>query len=132
MKTKIGLLAIAFFAGILSVNAQGMQRRTVEERVKEVMEKMSPLKLDKEQTEKTNLIFTDQFKAQDKMIEEIRSSGNFDREAMMAFRTKSNDERNAKLKDVLSAEQFATYTKDIEPALQPQRPQGGAGNRNRN
>lgn len=132
MKSKIALMAIAIFAGILSVNAQGMQRRTVEERVKEIMEKLAPLKLDKEQADKTNVIFTEQFKGQEKMMEDIRNSGNFDREAMMAFRTKSNEERNVKLKTVFTPEQFAIFTKDIEPSLQPQRAPGSGGNRNRN
>ena len=127
MKTKFSLLMMLLFAGIISVNAQG-PRRTIEERVQMVMEKMAVLKLDKDQTEKTTAVFTETFKAQEKKMEEMRNSGGMDREAMMAFRTKATEERNEKLKKVLSEEQFATFKKDIEPTLQPQR--GGGGQRN--
>jgi len=127
MKTKFSLLMMLLFAGIISVNAQG-PRRTIEERVQTVMEKMAVLKLDKDQTEKTTAVFTETFKAQEKKMEEMRNSGGMDREAMMAFRTKATEERNEKLKKVLSEEQFATFKKDIEPTLQPQR--GGGGQRN--
>ncbi len=127
MKTKFSLLMMLLFAGIISVNAQG-PRRTIEERVQTVMEKMAVLKLDKDQTEKTTAVFTETFKAQEKKMEEMRNSGGMDREAMMAFRTKATEERNEKLKKVLSEEQFETFKKDIEPTLQPQR--GGGGQRN--
>ncbi|MBA2501145.1 MAG: hypothetical protein H0V30_15625 [Chitinophagaceae bacterium] len=127
MKTKFSLLMMVFFAGIINVNAQG-PRRTVDERVQMVLEKMTALKLDKDQTEKTTDIFTETFKAQEKKMEEMRSSGGMDREAMMAFRTKSTEERNEKLKAILSEEQFASFKKDIEPTLQPQR--GGSEQRN--
>ena len=127
MKTKFSLLIILLFAGIITANAQG-PRRSVEERVQMVMEKMAALKLDKDQTEKTTAIFTETFKAQEKKIEEMRSGGGMDREAMMAYRTKATEERNEKLKKGLSEEQFATFKKDIEPTLQPQRNGGGQRN----
>lgn len=127
MKTRLSLLMMLLFAGILTANAQG-PRRTIDERVQLVMEKMAALKLDKDQTEKTTAIFTETFKAQEKKMEEMRNSGGMDREAMMAFRTKATEERNEKLKNVLSEDQFATFKKDIEPTLQPQR--GGGGQRN--
>lgn len=127
MKTKFSLLIILLFAGIITANAQG-PRRTVEERVQMVMEKMTVLKLDKDQTEKTTAIFTETLKAQEKKMEEMRSGGGMDREAMMAYRTKAMEERNEKLKKVFSEEQFATFKKDIEPTLQPQRNGGGQRN----
>lgn len=125
MRTKFCLLIMLLFAGILA-NAQG-QRRSVEERVQLAMEKMAELKLDKEQTEKTTAIFTETYKDQEKKMKEMRSSGTMDREAMMAYRTKATEERNEKLKVVLSEAQFATFKNDIEPSLQPQR---GGGQRN--
>ena len=118
---------ILLLAGIITVNAQG-PRRTIDERVQMVMEKMADLKMDKDQTEKTTAIFTETFKAQEKKIEEMRSGGGMDREAMMTFRTKATEERNEKLKKVFSEEQFATFKKDIEPTLQPQRNGGGQRN----
>lgn len=127
MKTKFSLLIILLFAGFIAANAQG-PRRSIDERVQMVMEKMAALKLDKDQTEKTTAIFTETFKAQEKKMEEMRSSGGMDREAMMTYRTKATEERNEKLKKVFNEEQFATFKKDIEPTLQPQRNGGGQRN----
>lgn len=131
MKTKIGLLIVLLFAGIITVNAQGgMQRRTVEERVKSAMEKMDALKLDKDQAKKTEAIFTDVYNEQDKAMEEMRNSGSFDRDAMMAARKKMNDDRDEKLKKVFTDEQYKEFKDKIEPAMQPQRGGGNGGGGN--
>jgi len=128
MKTIFSLVIMFFIAGIVTVNAQA-QRRTVEERVKDVMEKMAVLKLDNNQTEKVTAIFKETFTAQEKQMQEMRASGSFDREAIMAARKKATEERNEKLKIILSEEQFSSFKKDIEATLQPQRG-GGGGSRN--
>ena len=127
MKSIFSLTLMFFVAGIITVNAQG-PRRTVEERVKDVMEKMAVLKLDNNQSEKVTTVFNETFKAQEKLMQDMRDSGSFDREAMMAARTKAAEERNEKLKGILNDEQFAVFKKDIEPTLQPQR--GGGRPRN--
>lgn len=118
------------FALYLSAGAQNFQRRTVEERVKDAMEKMAPLSLDKEKSDKADSIFTDFFKAQDKAFEEMRNSGSMDREAMMAKRKEMMDARDAKLQQLLTAEQFKKFKDEIEPAMTPMRRNGGGGRNN--
>ena len=79
MKTKIIMIVAFLIATTTAVTAQqqGFQRRTVEERVQSAMEKISnPLKLDKSQQDKTNAILIDFYKAQDKMRQDARASGN--------------------------------------------------------
>jgi hypothetical protein len=75
MKTKISLLLSFILMATISSFAQAPQRRTVEERVKSVMEKLSALNLDPAQTQKTDSVFMDYYKAQDKMREAARESG---------------------------------------------------------
>ena len=77
MKTKITMLLALIFAATVSTRAQqGMQRRTVEERVKSAMNKiLDPLKLDQAQQDKTKDIFTEYYTSQDKIREDARASG---------------------------------------------------------
>ena len=77
MKSKISMLVALLFAVTMGVNAQGMQRRTVEERVKSVMDKLTDsLALDQSEQDKTSSVFKDFYTAQDKMREDARASGN--------------------------------------------------------
>ena len=46
---------------------------------------------------------------------------------MMAARQKLTDERDAKLKTILTEEQMKTWKEQIEPSMRPQRPAGGQG-----
>jgi Spy/CpxP family protein refolding chaperone len=62
---------------------------------------------------------------QPKMRELFQTYGD-DREKMMAERTKLMNERNEKVKPLISAEQ---YTKYVEMANQQRGPGGGGGNR---
>ena len=58
---------------------------------------------------------------------ELRSGGERpDREAMMAMRQQLADERDNKLKEVLTEEQMKIWKNELEPSLRPQR---GGGNR---
>ena len=59
-------------------------------------------------------------------MDEIRSGGG-SREEMMAARQKLTDERDAKLKTILTEEQMKTWKEQIEPSMRPQRPAGGQG-----
>ena len=120
MKSKITLLfSLLMFSGIITFAQQ--QRQSVEERVKSVMEKMTPLKLDEDQTIKTDSVFTQFYQAQTKMMEEMRGSGGggggFDRSGFEKLTT----ERNDKLKVIFSADQYKKFKKDIEESLSPQR-----------
>jgi len=135
MKKAIFLLAIAI-TGVLAVQAQGggpggggFQRRTPEERLKLVKEKLTDLKLDKDQTTKSDSIFLDYYKAQDKVFEDMRAAGGApDRDAMREKMQKAAGERDEKLKKIFTEDQFKKWKDEIEPTTRPQRG-GGGGNR---
>lgn len=125
-------MAMAAIFSITAVNAQGGggQRQTPEERTKATMEKMVSLNLDADSKTKTEVIFTDFYKAQQTAMEEMRSSGNFDREAFTAKRKELSDARDKKLKEIFTEAQMKQWKDEIEPSLRPQRGggQGGGGN----
>jgi len=133
MKKAIFLIAIAFTT-VMTVQAQGggpggggFQRRTPEERLKQAKEKMTDLKLDKDQTTKTDSVLLDSYKAQDKMFEDMRGAGGPpDRDQMREKMQKLAGERDDKLKKIFTEDQFKKWKDEIEPSLRPQR---GGGNR---
>jgi periplasmic protein CpxP/Spy len=132
MKKMVFFLAVAFGA-VFTVNAQGggggFQRRTVEERVKSVMDKLVDFKLDKDKTTQTDSAFSAYYRAQDKMREEMMAAGGPpDRDAMREKMQKNAGERDEKLKKIFTADQFKKWKDEIEPTTRPQRPGGGGGN----
>ncbi|OQP50417.1 hypothetical protein A4H97_00820 [Niastella yeongjuensis] len=130
MKKAILLLVIAI-SGVLAVQAQGgggYQRRTPEERLKMVKEKLVDLNLDKGQTAKSDSAFLDYYKAQDKIFEEMRAGGGApDRDAIREKIMKLAGDRDEKLKKIYTDEQFKKWKETIEPATRPQRGGGGRG-----
>ena len=131
MKKTILFIAVALVSAI-GVRAQGGggggQQRTPEERVKQTMERLADLKLDKDQTEKTSTVFKEYFEARQKMMEEMRAGGGTpDREQMREKGQKMMTERDEKLKKIFNEEQYKKWKDEIEPSLRPQR-QGGGGN----
>ncbi len=132
MKKQILLAAVAALFSITAVNAQGggnFQRRTPEERLKPIHEKLdSAFKLDAAKMKQVDEIFLNSFKEQDKKMEEMRAGGGqMDRDAMMAARQKLADERDAKLKEILTADQMKIWKDTIEPSTRPQRGNRGGG-----
>ncbi len=130
MKKQWVLLVIAALFGITAVNAQGGgggQRQTPEERIRTTMEKMVLLNLDAETKVKTEVIITDFVNAQQKVMDEMRASGSFDREAMTAKRKELADSRDAKLKLIFTEAQMKQWKDEIEPSMRPQRPPNGGG-----
>ena len=123
MKTKITMLVALIFAATVSTRAQqGMQRRTVEERVKSAMNKiLDPLKLDQAQQDKTKDIFTEYYTSQDKIREDARASGT---RPDRSVREKLANDRDDQLKSIFTDDQFQKFKNDIEPTLRPQRSQG--------
>ncbi len=125
MKTKITMFIAFLLAITINANSQGMQRMTVEERVKAAMDKMTtPLNLDTAEQSKTAAVFTDFYTAQNKMREEARASGN--RPDRSVFEKMMND-RDDKLKAIFTDEQYKKYKEEVEATLRPQRPPGGGG-----
>ncbi|MEP6712849.1 MAG: hypothetical protein ABJA37_10555 [Ferruginibacter sp.] len=121
-KLMIGLVAMICFIGT-AIAQGGMQRQTPEERTKATMEKLAPLSLTADQTTKTTVVFSDFYTAQQKAIEEMRAAGTMDRDAMMAKRDELAKGRDAKLKEIFTADQLTKWTTEIEPGLRPQRKQ---------
>ncbi|MBN8863744.1 MAG: hypothetical protein J0H92_10250 [Sphingobacteriales bacterium] len=131
MKLKHALLAVVLMSAALFAQAQpGGQRRTVEERVKMVHEKIdSAFKLDADKLAKVDAAFTKYYKDQDKLREEMMSGG--ERPDFQAMREKMQpltDARDKELKTILTDEQFKKWKEEIEPAMMPRRG-GGGGNR---
>jgi biopolymer transport protein ExbB/TolQ len=130
MKKVILLLAIAI-TGAFAVQAQGgggFQRRTPEERLKQVKEKLVDLKLDGDQTTKSDSTFMEFFRAQNKMFEEMRSGGAPDREQMREKNQKLAADRDEKLKKIFTEDQFKKWKDEIEPSMRPQRGGNRGGN----
>ena len=128
MKTKISMLVALLFTATISTQAQQMQHKTIEERVKSAMDKISdPIKLDKDQQDKTTFILTDYYTSQEKMREEAKESGNRPDRSVMEKRMSDRDER---LKAIFTDDQYKKFKDDIESTLRPQRQQQmqGVGN----
>lgn len=127
MKNKFLVVAFMLF-GFVAANAQGgggFQQRTVEERVKTVHDKLdSAFKPGDAKLKEIDGIFTAYYKAQDKLREEIMSSGTRpSREEMQAKMQPAITERDDKLKKVLGEDQFKKWKDEIEPSMRPQRRQ---------
>ena len=122
MKLKLGLL-FALFISALAVNAQGGGRRSVEERVKAVHEKLdSAFKLDADKQTKVDSAFANYYRQQEKIREEMRSGG--DRPDFQAMREKMQpaiEARDKELKTLLSDEQFKKWKDEIEPSMMQRR-----------
>ena len=123
MKTKITMLIALILMATTGIYAQGMQRRSVPERVKATMDKITPaLNLDASQQSKTDSVFTDYYNAQMKMFQEARDSG--ERPDRSAFE-KVRDDRDSKLKAIFTEDQYTKFKNEVEASLRPQRQQGG-------
>ena len=131
MKTKMVFMISFFLFGAITVNAQGgFQRRTVEERLQIVNQKLdSAFKLDKTKLTDADSAFANFYRAADKLREDMMSGGGQpDFQAMREKMQPLMDERDKKLQTILTADQFKTWKDAIEPSMRPHR-QGGGGNR---
>ena len=132
---KIFLVAMVSFAIGLTASAQGggFNRRTPEERAATIHQKIdSAFKLDATKLAMLDTAITQLYKAQDKKREELMAGGMPDRETFMAEMKKFSDAQDEIMKAVLAADQYTIWKEKIQPAMRPQRPQGGGsggGNR---
>jgi hypothetical protein len=121
MKMKMMLAAMLLFFSFSAVQAQP-PRRTVEERVKMVIDTISAkMTLKETQVKSCESIFTEYFKEMDKLREGMEPGTRPDRSAM----EKLIGDRDGQLKKVLSEEQFNQFKNDIEPAMRPRRMRRG-------
>ena len=115
------MLVALFLITATGIYAQGMQRRTVPERVKDAMDKITPaLNLNATQQAQTDSAFTDYYNAQMKMFQDARSSG--ERPDRSQFQ-KLTDDRDAKLKTIFTDDQYTKFKSEVEESLRPQRRQ---------
>ena len=125
MKKQICFAAIVAVLSltVLNANAQGgFTRRTVEERVKSVHEKLdSAFKPGASKMTEIDSIFTGYYKILDAAREEMMASPSPDRDAMRAKMQEFAIARDSKLKNVFSEEQMKIWKDTIEPSLRPQR-----------
>ena len=132
-KQVIVFLCMSLFITI-GASAQpvgGFQRRTVEERVKSAHQKIdSAFKLDAGKLALTDSVFTQFYRASDKVREEMRTEGQ--RPDFQLMREKIQpyaDARDKELKNILGEDNYKKFKEEIEPALMPRRGQGGPGKR---
>jgi hypothetical protein len=116
---KLKLLLVIMLAATLTTQAQG-QRRTVEERVKMTMDRITDsLKLDAKELPATTTAFTDYYTAQNKLREGLAEGTRPDKTQM----DKLTSERDAALQKIWTADQFKRY-KEMEANM---RQRGGGG-----
>ncbi|MDB5030312.1 hypothetical protein [Mucilaginibacter sp.] len=107
------LFVCAFVMGICAVSfAQGRQRQTPEESAAALK---TSLTLNDDQTAKVKTIYEVQAKSMDSLRTAMTAGGDApDRAAMMAKRTPITNATNAKIKAILTADQAATFQKQVD------------------
>jgi hypothetical protein len=126
MKKKFLLFAAILLAGTMAVNAQGggggnFQRRTVEERVGTIHQKMdSAFKLDAAKLTRVDSVFANYYRSTDKVREELMAGGG-DRSTMREQMQQKNqpflDARDKELRVVIGEDNFKTWKEAIEPSM---------------
>jgi hypothetical protein len=122
MKKRFLFFSVLLFAGTIAVNAQGggggnFPRRTVEERVQTVHQKMdSAFKLDKVKLAQADSVFANYYRSTDKLREELMANGG-DRSAMREKMQPLTDARDKELQVVLGGDNFKTWKEVIEPSM---------------
>jgi periplasmic protein CpxP/Spy len=119
MKSKILLSAVLLlFATFSFAQAQGdAKKMTVDEKVKKTMSQLTPqLALDNDQQTKMQAIYTDFYTAKEKLYEGLQPSAQPDK----AQKEKLMNERDEKIKAVLSEDQYKKY-KDWEEQMMKQK-----------
>lgn len=126
MKKSVFVIAI-LLAGSISVMAQGGgPRRTVEERLTRINEKMdSAFKLPAAKLVQVDSVFATYYRATDKLREEVMASG--DRSGMREKMQPLTDARDKDLKPLLGDDNFKKWKDEIEPSMRRGGPGGGPG-----
>lgn len=117
MKKKTAVL-IGFVLFVTTVaQAQKMQRATLAERVSTTMKKIkASLKLDASQINTTDSVFAEFYQAQNKIFEEARASNTYPNSDSFQ---KILDKRDARLKKILTPNQYTQFKNKVEDSLRP-------------
>lgn len=121
MKKQLLVAAFAVICSISAAFAQPGQMQTPEERTTSAIEKMAPLTLKAEQVDKVKAALSTFYTAQQKAFEDMRASGNMDREAMKAKSEELSKQRDIELKAILTPEQYTKWVDEIAPTLRQRR-----------
>ncbi len=120
MKSKISLLVMLMFVGILSTQAQQGQRRTPEERTKMTVERLTDsLKIIAAQQTDVSAAYLEYYNAQDKLRAGLPQGTRPEKADM----DKLTEARDSKLKIILKEDQFAKL-KEMEAAMMRNRGNG--------
>jgi hypothetical protein len=133
IKRSAFFLLLFVFAGSMTVIAQGGgQRRTVEERVKRVHDKLdSAFKLEPAKMAQADSAFAHYYRASDKMRDDAVAAAGGGQPDFQGMRDKMQplaDARDKELKAILGDDKFKIWKEGIEPTMRG-RGQGGGGNR---
>lgn len=117
MKPRL-LFALTLLAGTIAANAQsGFPRRTVEERVAAVHEKMeSAFKLDEAKLAQIDSVFAKFYRSTDEVRDDLMAGGG-DRSQIREKMQPLLDERDAELTVLLGEANFKRWKEVIEPSM---------------
>jgi hypothetical protein len=131
MNKRFLVILVAMLGLSVATMAQGgggFQRMTAEERVARIHSKLdSAFKLDAAIFTALDTALVVLYRQQDAKMRDLMAGGrdNMDRDAMQAERKKYTDAQEEILKAVLNKDQYEIWKEKIQPAMRPQRPQGG-------
>lgn len=117
---KILLTCCLLFAVVAASFAQGMQRRSPEERAKQLQ---TQLKLNDDQTAKITAIY----KTQTTKMDSIRTAANGDRDAMRSGMMGLRESTNTQIKAILTPDQATAYQKMLDDQRARFQQGGGGG-----
>jgi hypothetical protein len=137
MKRKLMVLMLAMAVTVVTFaqgGGGGRQRRTVAERVQMIHNKFdSTFHFEAAKQTKVDSVFAGFYREQDKMREEMMANAgggppdDATREAMRTKMQEMNADRDEKLQQILTADEYTKWKKELEPSLRPQRGPGGPG-----
>lgn len=123
MKTLTLIISSLFVLMTVSLNAQdrGQQHRgqrgpmNPEEMVKKMVEQMkTELKLDEKQEKQVKELFTENFKKRGELMKKYQGQ----RDSVMFYSKKMQEQQNLSLKKILTEEQYKTYLTNLEKRKQ--------------
>ena len=120
MKKQLILILLLFITTAGSIMAQGTMEQKPNVRAKETYFKLkTDLTLLGEQDAKVYQVFEDYYTTIQKVREEMRASGNLDRENMRDNMQRVAGVRDAKLKVILTEDQMKKWVNEVEPTMYP-------------